>query len=107
MKLFQRHDNKHEHAEYVSSIIKQLLITRKNEGENNLGEFDILKFTQYWKSSADSSKKGFYVDYVDGCWVSPDSITDKEYKTMQGQADVLLAFADAFFLKGTLQELDS
>jgi hypothetical protein len=78
------------------------------EGQSRHGEWGVLDHIEAWKLKADSLKKrGFYVDYNNGEWQSPDSITEDEYKQSLFIANTLLIMAEGFFLKGTFDEIKS
>jgi AbiV family abortive infection protein len=102
--FFRNHRHKHEHASYISSLLQNL-----PEGQQAITiGLGFLDFTNAWKSSADAIKKnGFYVDYDGERWLTPQSITDKEYQAMKAQAEILLSIAEMFFINGELQELVS
>ncbi|MHB1301401.1 MAG: AbiV family abortive infection protein [Burkholderiales bacterium] len=100
--FFSNHKHKHKHAVYISSLLQKLA-----EGQPAIPNgLEFLNFTEAWKSSANAIKqKGFYVGYVEGNWLTPESISNKEYLAMKVQAEILLTFAKSFFIQGTLQEL--
>lgn len=109
IKLFRSHDLKHEGAANVSSIVHMalgVLRGRYKKGAPVHGECGILEEIAKWRAGADSlKKKGFYVDYVNGAWISPTAVSDSDFEMSKFQAETLLTLAEGFFLKGTLEEL--
>lgn len=109
--LFRNHVFKHDRGAHASSVVHQFLgLSQKNHSDGGTlhGECGVLENIAGWRNAADGLKKrGFYVDHVNGEWSSPSQITDEEYSGALYIAETLLALAEGFFIKGTLDELQS
>ncbi|MES9989635.1 MAG: AbiV family abortive infection protein [Candidatus Thiodiazotropha endolucinida] len=109
-KIFMSHKQKHNHAAHVSSVIHMIigLLREPEEGKPLHGVCGILAEIEEWRKEANRIKqKGFYVDNQNDKWISPSQIDVDVYKKTKFQAETLLSIAEGFFIKGSLNEIQS
>ncbi len=96
-KVFKDHGYKHSEAARILSLTHwiQVLCTDTGEHKCDIDTCPIQKSFREWEIIANNVKKnGFYVDYKEGNWITPNMIDEEIFEKLRIQTDWLLSIVD-------------